>query len=41
MFSPFISKGSSGQIVPEVGNLMHMSKAALVPNSYESVKINF
>lgn len=27
------------QLVPEVGNLMCMSKTALVPNSYESVKI--
>lgn len=38
MFSPFTAKGSTGQMLPEVGNLMHMSKAALVPNSYDSVK---
>lgn len=38
MFSPFTAKGSTGQMLPEVGNFMHMSKAALVPNSYDSVK---
>lgn len=38
MFSPFTAKGSTGQMLPEVGNFMHMSKAALVPNSCDSVK---
>lgn len=38
MFSPFTAKSSTGQMLPEVGNFMHMSKAALVPNSYDSVK---
>lgn len=38
-FPPFTAKGSTAQMVPEVGNLMHVSKAALVPNSYERVKI--
>lgn len=38
MFSPFTAKGSTGQMVPEVGNFMYFSKAALVPTVMKVLK---
>lgn len=38
MSSPFTAKGSTGQMIPEMGNFMHTSKATLVPYGYDSVK---
>lgn len=38
MSSPFTAKGSTSQMIPEMGNFLHRSKAALVPNGYGSVK---
>jgi len=38
MSSPFTAKGSTGQMIPEMGNFMHRSKATLVLNGYDSVK---
>lgn len=40
MSSPFTAKGSTGQMIPEIGNFMYTTKATLVPNGYDSVKKN-
>lgn len=40
MSSPFTAKGSTGQMIPEMGNFMYTTKATLVPNGYDSVKKN-
>lgn len=38
MSSPFTAKGSTSQMIPEMGNFTCTSKATLVPNGYDSVK---